>query len=343
MAFSPFALLGMGQEGLDVDENGNPININRAPDTVGTESILVNGAQSRGPVEPADLVPRSLGNKDFIDEARQAQENAPEHKGMFGTKGTLRDVLGLLGDAFLVQNGDKSVYDVGREREKLSDAMAGFTQDPTGAAERAAYVNPEMGYKLRELQGKDEFRQAQLKSLDASRTSQANDRTFGNYKDTRDYIARMFASDAARKNPAKAMAAAENAARMAGVTLEQLGVTENMSDEDRAIYAAGDMKVNQTMQLPYTERRVSASERQAAASETRANRPPAARAAPNPTSASMAAPLINKLRNGGRLSPSEAETLDRLGYDVPGKKRGSSVPPPPPAGGGKRTFNVIRN
>jgi hypothetical protein len=241
-----------------------------------------------------------------------------------------------------VQNGDKSVYDVGREREKLSDAMAGFTQDPAGAAERSASVNPEMGYKLRELQGSEELKNAQLESLKANRESQINDRTFGNYKDTRNYIARMLASDAAKKNPAKAMAAAQNAARMAGVTLEQLGVTENMSDEDRSIYAAGDMTVNQQMQLPYTERRVAATERQAAASETRANRPPAARAAPNPTAASMAAPLINKLRNGGKLSPSEAETLDRLGYDVPGKKRGSSVPPPPPAGGGRRNFVVKR-
>lgn len=62
----------------------------------------------------------------------------PERKGMFGLKGTGRDILGLLGDAFLVQGGAKPVYAPRREAERQGDAMIDFTRNPTAAFERLA-------------------------------------------------------------------------------------------------------------------------------------------------------------------------------------------------------------
>ena len=52
-----------------------------------------------------------------------------EHKGMFGIKGKFRDVLGLLGDAFLVQSGNKASYQPRREQERQSDIFAGGYQN----------------------------------------------------------------------------------------------------------------------------------------------------------------------------------------------------------------------
>lgn len=84
--------------------------------------------------------PLQLGNAALLLEAQAAGENAPERKrGYFGTKGTLRNILGTLSDAFLVQGGADPQYAPLRERERLADAMTGYTQNPQAAAERMAY------------------------------------------------------------------------------------------------------------------------------------------------------------------------------------------------------------
>ncbi len=66
--------------------------------------------------------------------------------GMFGVKGTLRDVIGTLGDAFLVQSGNAPMYAPRRREERIGDAMRGMTQDYDSmmqASERLAAL----GYK----------------------------------------------------------------------------------------------------------------------------------------------------------------------------------------------------
>ena len=74
-------------------------------------------------------------------------EEASQRRGMFGMKGTLRDVIGVLGDAFLIQSGNAPIYAPTRRRERISDAMAGFTQggqEALNAAERVGYYDPGM-------------------------------------------------------------------------------------------------------------------------------------------------------------------------------------------------------
>ena len=62
-----------------------------------------------------------------------------EHKGLFGVKGTLRDILGLLGDTYLIANGRDATYGPTRRREKASAEMAGRYQDN---AEESFINNP---------------------------------------------------------------------------------------------------------------------------------------------------------------------------------------------------------
>lgn len=54
-----------------------------------------------------------------------------EHKGLFGVKGTLRDILGVFGDA-ITGNGR---YAQVRRQETMSDALRGFNDDPQNSVE----------------------------------------------------------------------------------------------------------------------------------------------------------------------------------------------------------------
>lgn len=95
--------------------------------------------------------PVSLNNTPWAQEAvaaKQRNDKEVEHKGMFGIKGTLREVLGTVGDVFLVGAGNKPIYMPQRQREREGDALAGFTQSPRGAAERMTAVNPELARLL---------------------------------------------------------------------------------------------------------------------------------------------------------------------------------------------------
>lgn len=75
------------------------------------------------------------------------QPQLPQHSGMFGLKGTFRDVLGVLGDAFLMNSGINPIYRGQRQQEKIGDALAGFDQDPVGAIQRLGEVDAALGQK----------------------------------------------------------------------------------------------------------------------------------------------------------------------------------------------------
>jgi hypothetical protein len=315
-----------------------------APDTVANQEIVVEKRRP-GPPQPEDLVPLNLGNRDQILEAKQAMANgsdAADHRGMFKTKGTLRDILGVLGDAFLIQSGNKAMYAPQRDQEKASDALAGFTQQPQEAVERLAQVNPDAAAALWDKHQEIQAKQGQVKSMQDYRQSTVDQNKIENISRLRNYSARLMSSPQAQKNPELAMSQIANLARSTGVSLEDLGISPDMSPEERSMYGYGDMTVNQQMQLPYKDRAAAVAQQNADANTTRANRATPPRAAPNPTSASMAAPLVRKLQSGQKLTPAETETLDRLGYNIPKSGRGSgrSAPPPPPSGG--RQFRVIR-
>lgn len=82
--------------------------------------------------------------------ATGGQSNELQHKGMFGIKGTMRDILGTLGDAFLTQSGNNPLYRQQRQVEKEGDAMLGFADNPLAAVERLAAVNPSAARELQD-------------------------------------------------------------------------------------------------------------------------------------------------------------------------------------------------
>ncbi len=267
------------QQQVLYDNNGNPFPPGASPDEIVVTDIKPRTSEERYNGQPD--APPNLGNAKVLEEALLANEDTDRvsrqyRKGMFGVKGTLRDVLGLLGDSFLLQGGGDRIYAPQRAREQMGDYATGYTQGPE-AADAAVERLTAGGYgaaglKLREELQNEQLKRAQQQSLDAGRQSLAADRNWGNYKDARNAVSRLFASPAAQANPQAAYAQAELIARKAGVTLEDLGVTPDMTPEERAIYAAGDMTVNQQELLPRKDRQLDISEYNAETSRINATR-----------------------------------------------------------------------
>lgn len=83
---------------------------------------------------------------------------APEHKGLFGMKGNLRNIIGLLGDAL---SGQK-IYQQTRQREKASDAMLNYVNDPLGTISAMTQVDPEMAFNLKKQYDAGELAKSKL-------------------------------------------------------------------------------------------------------------------------------------------------------------------------------------
>lgn len=185
-------------------------------------------------------------------------EEASQRRGMFGMKGTLRDVLGVLGDAFLVQSGNAPMYAPTRRRERISDAMAGYSVDPVAAGERALYYDPVYGKQVI-----DDANAAEAAEKAAALKGRIEDRQ--GFDDATKRISQAYAAVVQNPTPETAAAAlqlARNEAEVLGIPLERLGVTPQMTEDVMRVLAGRGATVSQTMSLPLAERRVAVSEQQ---------------------------------------------------------------------------------
>lgn len=216
------------------------------------EPIEVTAPRQPGLSLPQLMNTKALGN------AQKAAEIAPERKGMFGVKGTLRDVLGILGDALLVGSGNKPVYFPGRQQEKIADAYAGFTgaggktpeeiaTNQQAALERLAATpgGAELAQKAWNDMQANQVRQAQAESLGSYRTDQLQSRNIEKFSK----IASNMYSGA--KTPEQTLAVDNQLMRLAqvmGIDPALLGVTPDMTAEDRRALALGNYTPYQQVQ-----------------------------------------------------------------------------------------------
>lgn len=298
-----------------------------APDP---RSIVVNANNSTpAPAEPA--TPPNMGNRDFLDEAAAAGKNSPKRSGMFGTKGTVRDILGILGDAFLVQSGNKPIYHPQRQAEKEGDAMAGFTQDPLAALERLAAGG--FGTQARDLSKDYNTNQAAMQTAGraASTAKEANYQKYGQ-------IFGQYMGAATPETWSRVVPLLKQLKERGGLG-EEFQIPEQYDDQMNKTYQYGGMPATRQVQTEQFDRKQTETERHNRKSEDTsrisATRPRAERASPNPTAASIAAPLLNKVSRGETLTTGERETLDRTA-PVRGGKRRAPPPLPPGFGGAKR-------
>ncbi len=282
------------------------------------DAIYATGRQA--PVYQDDPAPRPLGNRSAIEESAQAKANSPQHKGMFGVRGTLRDVLGMLGDSFLLGTGRKSIYSPQRDEEKRGDALSGFTQDPMAAIERLTQAGgSEMAQKMFNDFIDNQTKAASAQSLIGNRDTQARTRDDANLSTFQNQAGRVWAGT---QDKAVARQRILSMAKARGINLGQLGLSDNPTDEELGTLAAGDMTVNQQQNLPVAQQNANSR-------EYSAHKASAPRATPNPTSASIAAPILAKIAAGKPLTKGEQDVVDRT---APAPKKGGYALPPLPAG-----------
>jgi hypothetical protein len=178
----------------------------------------------------------------------QMKEIVPRH-GALGVKGTLRDVLGILGDSFLLGSGHKANYRPIRQEEKKSDALLGMTGGPAAqreAIERLAQLDSKAGSKMMDEYEDNQHNASVLDSQDKARKALDADRRFTNLNQGQAQVARWF--KAAGDDPDKqaaAMAYTKQMAERLEIDPADLLVSDQMSPAQRAVLAGGDMTVNQ--------------------------------------------------------------------------------------------------
>lgn len=230
--------------------------INPAANGASPLEILVTDTKG-SPVETEqdtyeDFSVRNVDAVKAVQSDVEATEETSDRKGMFGTKGTLRDILGLVGDAFLVQSGRSPMYAPAREQERISDAWAGASKDPVAAAVRVGHYDAGLGQELLQAAQADSLRQDQQESLVASREATIAEKQFKSYKQAREMIGGLLQTPGAVVNgqiSPQALQQAERIAASANMTLEEFMIAEGMSEEDVRNYASSVMR-------PYDQRRL---------------------------------------------------------------------------------------
>lgn len=296
----------------------------------------------------ADEIDQYLGmgldNSEAIlqrDRAFKSGEAVADHRGMFGLKGTLRDVIGLVGDAFLVQGGADAIYGPKRDQERMSDAIAGMSVNERAAIERVAGLNPAAAQKMLDdyLVRQQNETENMIKAQTATTSQQGKE--FDIMTEVRDIAARILGGADTPERLEIAKNQIRTLAGRARLTMEDLGISPDMGLEEAYMYSRGDMRVNQQEMLPRRDRQLVISQQNADANTRRSNRPPAGRAT---TEATEAARIRGKINRGETLSPGDAATWKKY-TEGTGGRRGSlldRIPPPPGATAPARRFGPPR-
>lgn len=278
------------------------------------DSIIVE--QSRDDLyrheSPQAVTQRDLG--------LSANEEASDHKGMFGVKGTLRDVLGLVGDAFLIQGGRSPIYAPKRRQERISDALAGFTnggEDALSAIERVTALSPELGQKMHNeyLANQDRMQDNQRMSgtLDLNR-----DKFEADSLDTVIQLAQRQLGAALQTGDERvvqdAMLQIAQIAKSYNVPMEQIGLSVGLPTASLQAFADGGMNPYQQQRLPQMERSLDLREDAERGRNRRADQSEAGRNRRN--SENNAARQRRAEFNQDRQDRRQTERLDRQGRDT---------------------------
>jgi hypothetical protein len=311
MANPLLALLGLQQ--------GAPQIVDQTSDEyLATQPIVVSRNQqtepapretgSRGPTAP------NMANTDYLEELQYVQDQAPKRAGRFGVKGTLRDILGTVGDAFLMQSGNNPMYAQKRNQERMADAMVGFSADPLAAMERLA--NAGYGDQAAALQkqffgqlndAQSQALKAQGHELDVAQNQQKS------YKDYGALFSNMIG--AATPETYDRMKPILNRLKEVGGLGDEYMVPDAYDADYSAVIAQGGMPVSRQIMAQQGERRleqgdqrIGISQQNADTARINANRP---RATPKPRSQTA----LEYYKEIGAKSPSERTAAEKDFYN----------------------------
>jgi hypothetical protein len=227
--------------------------------------------------DPNDTVtvtapPRNYGNTRALTGVRAAlaaepkPEGGSDNPGIFGLlpehmqHGNLRNVLGALGDAFLVGSGRDRVYEPRMQRQEVANAMAGFETNPAMAASRvagtAAPGSVDVAQKMFDQANNVELRKTQQDANNLYRQAQTDDRTQRTSDRRRGIVGGLLQAAAATGDPKKYAAARARALTMAdGTDIDASELPESLEDYTGAYGATtGQVMRAQTGQASINER-----------------------------------------------------------------------------------------
>lgn len=278
------------------------------------DDILVQAASPS--FQENDPAPPPLGNRSFVEEAQQALGTLPQRRGLFGTRGTLRDVLGTVGDAFLLQAGRNPLYAPQRQRERVADALTGFTANPLAAVERLSQVDPEAASQLFETVAQQNARQRQLEqqALEAQSKLGATQGKEGDvrYQDYADRFSSLLGS--ATPETYDKIKPLLQVYKTRGGLGDEFPIPDSFDEGLSRTLLRG---ANTAPQLLSDEDRDAARAIQQFNAESQrisATRPRAAPAGRAPTKASQADPILKRILQGEKITPAEQEVLERTGF-----------------------------
>jgi len=283
---------------------------------------------------------RNIAEDDRVEPGPRKTDELVQRKGLFGVKGTLRDVLGAVGDAFLIGSGRNAIYRPQRQQEKLSSALYGFTDDPKAAIERAALENPEFAAGLNNQYQNQETQRLRTAQIAAAQQAAISQKGYGivgslartikdpdSYKQAKPILERMKAQYGLDFDvPDEYDEDALTSIYTRGLSPDQIADNERADSN----FASQDSQRKAATRI--ADERAAETARHNRAMESR---PSGGSGPKNPTNASIVAPLLKKLESGGQLTPAQQEVLDRAGYNKDrGKGKASSrrAPPPLPPG-----------
>lgn len=260
-------------------------------------------------------------------------------------QGTLRNVLGAIGDAFLVQSGNAATYAPRMDRQRIAQAMAGYDpEDPASvqaAIQRIAATGAPDALKIAtDLQ--DDFNDTQLRKQSAEdtrvyRQGQAESRQDSALQRMVPYIGGMVQTAKTKEAYAAAYARADAIAKRIGpnYSAADFGLIDPSDWTPEAAAGAGLTSNNiitssdRAAGRQTSERNtdVNAASRITAAGIGANSRIKAAQmSAGRETTAIMMADLIEKRNSGAQLTPAEQEFWNKQTTLPAGRSSGRKIP-----------------
>lgn len=243
--------------------------------------------------------------------------------------GTLRNILGTLGDAFLIQSGHPPIHAQQNYNRQVANASAGFENDPMGAASRIANTGAPGSFddaqKLYTNAQTEQLKKATLDNTMEYRNSVMADRTQNH--EAAQNVAQAKLDQGVQSRMAAIIAAAGNDPKKFAVARSQAASLGSKYvkgfDPDRDLPGSVDeVSAGAGMTAPQYQRNVTSNasidERADASAArnatTRRGQDMTAGSSANRTSASTAGQLLDlrtKQNRGIPLTPAEQQTWDK--------------------------------
>lgn len=301
---------------------------------------------------PQGTPPTAYDNTADLQAARGAQNqyddpSIPHPRSIYKGRGTLGNVLGILGDAFLIHAGEQPKYRQQLEREQMGDNMAGFQNNPGVAASRIAASGlpgaTELATKLFDTSETMKLRKAQQDSLNQYREGQTQNRE-DTLKDRAiqqatpviaGYLQAGAQAEAAGKTGAynRAVAAAKAAAGGRNLDFNDFGLPDKFEDYQAGFgQTARQITQGNISQSSVDERKTAAGVRDATTRRGQDMQ------FGKPTAATELTRIRNILNNGGTLNQGDQQTWNeyttgkqKTRVKLPGLDVGDTTAPKPTA------------